>query len=366
LQKRLQGFYKARRPKKPYLRNMQQGNFERLKAALETRFRESHPYCPPISDWKGQEIVLFQEDLGHHVEGRVSEKWFYTHIKSGPREKLPRIDVLNMLSRYVGFENWDHFCAGNEQGANKVADLLEQKTVSAQPEKTFAWQWLLLIGILMLGMLAFVWPAKKQMICFIDGDGGPVLYPDLLEVALLTEGETPLRLEVDSAACVVLPGKFSKFSLVVDGAYYHRDTVFRSAREAHFEKISLRKDDYALMIHYFSTARITDWQKRREQLDEMIDERARIFQVWEDGKLGMEMFNKQEFINKLTTPVSSLKNIEILETTYRNEKIVGLRFVQKNHQNEAWLSILGFGDGCLDGAVTGPECTSGSLGNGTA
>ena len=56
-------------------------------------------------------------------------------------------------------------------------------------------------------------------------------------------------------------------------------------------------------------------------------ENAKIFQVYE-GTIGMEIYNKWEFINKLTLPASGLKDIEILDTEYSGEKIMHLRFKQ--------------------------------------
>jgi len=40
----------------------------------------------------------------------------------------------------------------------------------------------------------------------------------------------------------------------------------------------------------------------------------------------MEILNKQEFIDKMTVPSGSLKNIEVLDTRYREGKIMVLRF----------------------------------------
>ena len=72
-------------------------------------FKESYPHASDsISDWKGQMIYQFQEDLMEKVQDQVSEKWFYTHMKKGS-SRLPRLDILNMLSRYAGFDSWDDF-----------------------------------------------------------------------------------------------------------------------------------------------------------------------------------------------------------------------------------------------------------------
>ena len=42
----------------------------------------------------------------------------------------------------------------------------------------------------------------------------------------------------------------------------------------------------------------------------------------------MEIYNKNEFINKLTIPSGSLKDIEVIDTQYTDGKITYLRFRQ--------------------------------------
>ena len=83
--------------------------FDELKKEVAEVYRKTYPSCQlAIEDWKGQDITNFQEELIANVKGRISEKWFYTHIKS-KCEKLPRIDMLNMLSQYAGYQDWRDF-----------------------------------------------------------------------------------------------------------------------------------------------------------------------------------------------------------------------------------------------------------------
>ena len=86
------------------------------------------------------------------------------------------------------------------------------------------------------------------------------------------------------------------------------------------------------MIHYFSQMKVDDWQKRRSRLENMIDDGAMIYQVYSEKNMtgGMELLNKQEFIDKLSMPSGSLKNIEILDTRFRDGKISVLRFRVKS------------------------------------
>ena len=80
--------------------------FDLLKSKVIERFLSLHSAPSSVKDWNGHDIVNFQEDLFEKVKGRVSEKWFYTYFKNNAA-KLPRIDMLNLLSEYAGYNNWN-------------------------------------------------------------------------------------------------------------------------------------------------------------------------------------------------------------------------------------------------------------------
>jgi hypothetical protein len=97
--------------------------FYALKKAVAEAFRSTHPASQhPRESWRGQEIVDFQESLQAKVKGRISEKWFYTHIKNPKNERLPRIDMLNLLSEYAGFRNWQEFVYRKENEGNERSE----------------------------------------------------------------------------------------------------------------------------------------------------------------------------------------------------------------------------------------------------
>ena len=89
---------------------------------MSTKFNRKFSSSQPISDWKGGTITAFQEDLFEKTKGRVSEKWFYTYCKNTP-EKLPRIDILNLLSTYVGYLSWNDFKSKNTTSFKKKNHL---------------------------------------------------------------------------------------------------------------------------------------------------------------------------------------------------------------------------------------------------
>jgi hypothetical protein len=83
------------------------------------------------------------------------------------------------------------------------------------------------------------------------------------------------------------------------------------------------------MLFYLSNKNVKDWEKRRNQMNLIISDSALIYQVYGGEAVGLELYNKWEFINKLTLPSRSLKSIEILATKYHDNKISLIRFRQK-------------------------------------
>ncbi|MFN2424767.1 MAG: hypothetical protein ABR572_13440, partial [Cryomorphaceae bacterium] len=90
----------------------------------------------------------------------------------------------------------------------------------------------------------------------------------------------------------------------------------------------------ALMLNFFSRSTAADLDKRRLQLREAIHPEARIFQSHPQYE-GIELLNREEFIDRLILPINSLKNLEIQHITYRDDKIYRLQFLQKPDENES-------------------------------
>ena len=83
-----------------------------------------------------------------------------------------------------------------------------------------------------------------------------------------------------------------------------------------------------MMLRAYMNADIDDWNRRKQQLDNILDENAVIQEVmFED--IGVEFLNKQEFIDKITTPTKSVKKMEVISVAYKNEKIISLKYIQK-------------------------------------
>ncbi len=110
-------------------------HFEQLKTEVQNRFLENHtPSSEDISKWKGVDIMYFQEDLLKIAKGNISEKTFYTYFKTSPLTKLPRIDMLNILSVYAGYISWYDF-KKNHLFANEI--LKENESLIYEDKENF-------------------------------------------------------------------------------------------------------------------------------------------------------------------------------------------------------------------------------------
>ena len=112
-------------------------HFEQLKAEVQAEYlKNHHPSYDEISKWKGIDIIYFQEDLRKKAKGNISEKSFYTYFKTSPSSKLPRIDMLNLLAIYAGYQSWYDF-KKNHLFANEIISEHEKPSeiIIADEEK---------------------------------------------------------------------------------------------------------------------------------------------------------------------------------------------------------------------------------------
>ncbi len=288
--------------------------FQLLKTAVaDTFLRENHAPAS-FKDWKGDEIVAFQDDLFQKTKGRVSEKWFYTYFKN-EAEKLPRIDMLNLLSVYAGYPNWNAFNAAH--GGAITAKQTGRKRKSL---------WLVLLVAPLLVIVYFLLNRENEFqFCMIDEDQNKAITRIPVNIKILTDDESPVYLKTDSLGCFSYRTKERTIRFVAQSPYHKTDTIIRHIGSNGNPTVKLSTDDYTLMLRYYSTGNVKELQKRKEQLRRLIADDAEIYQVFPEQS-GIEMYSKEEFINKLTIPTSSLKNINILDKRYLDGKIIKLKF----------------------------------------
>jgi len=273
-----------------------------------------------ISEWKGQDIVNFQEELLLNVNAHISEKWFYTHMKADSG-RLPRIDVLNLLSKYAGYTDWNDFVYKNS--GKRPAPVIKSGN-----------RYFIIVPVLAVTVMGLFLLMNKMInnreytFCFFDTDTKEPITNTRIEVSLILDNESPVNYLCSPDGCFTMKTDQSFIKMVVSTPYYRNDTIKRTLKKFNPEEtIGLHANEYALMIRYFSEMNVEDWQRRRMKLDEMFDESAIICQVLNDKRAtGMELYTKWEFIDKMTMPSQSLKNIEILNTKYLGNRIAVLRF----------------------------------------
>ncbi len=301
--------------------------FDLLKLKITAVMQQSYPGMNPlIAEWKGQEIVDFQEDLRIKVHANISEKWFYTHFKSS-KESLPRIDMLNFLSQYAGYANWDDFIFRNRE-------VLPDRSVPLESKPENSNRYFIIVPLLTFIILALfyglfkMFNTQEYQFSFMDANTHEAITDPKTEITLLPENESPIHYMIEKDGSIRLKTDHGKVRLAISAPYYQSDTVVRILTKfGHKEVCMLKPDDYALMLHYFSTMKVEDWEDRRTQLNAIIDDGAMIFQVIGGSEAtGMALYNKQEFIDRLSTPSGSLKNIEILDSKFTDGKLKLLRF----------------------------------------
>ena len=302
--------------------NGNKNDFELLKKEIVFTMQQPFPGLNPVmAEWKSQEITDFQEELRKKVNAHISEKWFYDHFKK-ENPALPRIDLLNLLSRYAGYLNWDDFLYRTRSNA------VQQKK---QNHGNLYFIYLPVLVLVILGLLVFTYRIlsfREYRFSFFDALTNEPVSEKNINIILLSEKESPLNFMADSTGKVILHTEKRVVKLIVNAPYFKQDTITRILKTFEKEqKILLRSDDFARMILYFSEMNIEGWQKRRAALDSIIDDRAMIYQTGTGSRqLGVELFNKQEFIDKITMPALNLKRMEVLETRLTGGKIVILRF----------------------------------------
>lgn len=364
--------------------------FELLKSEVQSKFLEFHtPADDDISLWKGIDIVYFQEDLLQRAKGNLSEKSFYTYFKTSPVSKLPRIDILNLLSIYAGFDSWAAFKKSTadleeilklenntdiqipEEESENIKEneepqpkkettsisnnlpnenlgestppeqlALHGETAKLQPKKlhqkvkSYLWVGMSIILACILAVLIFsdkIFSSTYEF-QFVDADLGREVQ-NTVEIKILKEGESPINYRIQPKTNFVYLTKDKTLKMVVSSIFYHTDTIIRNLESApELEIIELKPNEYNMMLYSYSTTK--DFKQRQAQLNQLISDKAVIYQVFDNQYFSVETMTKQRYIAFLSLPTTSLENLDVIETKISNGKIVLIKFRIKRAENE--------------------------------
>ena len=347
-------------------------HFQSLKKAVQDKYLETHsPAFDEISKWKGIDIIYFQEDLRQKAKGNISEKTFYTYFKNNSQEKIPIIDMLNILSVYSGFNSWSEFKKKNpiaatgeettavevsepaiEEPSEKVSVEQIQNPITENPpvsidnqafdeinkninfksqEQNFLkrYLWLGISVFLFAIVLILVFYDnlfyKKYTYAFIDADRNSSIKGEL-DVKIIRENESPILFKVKPNSPFVYETKSKSLKMIISSPFYKAEEITRDLTNApDTENIELKPNEYAVQLYYYSKS-IKDFKKKTQQLNRLISDNALIYQVVDSDIYGIETLDKQKYISLVTLPTTSLENLEVIDSQMKNGKIVMIKF----------------------------------------
>ena len=218
----------------------------------------------------------------------------------------------------------------------------EVEISSVPPKKNFfkknAWAFVTSVLITITGLLGFkdVLFSKTYKYCFIDKDRG-VSVINTLEIMVVKENESPLMYKIKPGECFYYSTKDKNLKMRISAPFYEPLEVNRNLENApEEEKIELKPDDYKMAAYYFSIKDIKGGnpdeqvaliKQKRNQLENLISSNAVIYQVYDNDTYGIERLDKQKYITLVTTPTTSLKNLNVIEMKKDNNgKIVSIKF----------------------------------------
>jgi predicted DNA-binding transcriptional regulator AlpA len=286
--------------------------FYQLKKSVLEQYQNSYPYFN--GSWKSfsaQDILNLIDDIQLITKQSISEKWIYTHLKPETNQKLPRKDMLDILSVYVGKSGWDEFVFNdNINDNNNVKSGFKKKLVI----------WVLFFGVLIAGF--FIWKflsKEEQKLEFQNSFTKDSIAKEEVK-AYVVEDTVEKQIDLNSSTFNI-----DKATKVVLKSPFYMPKVITILPNEPIAKVELNPNDYAMMLKAFMKSDIKDWQTRKEQLNKIFSDNLEVM-VMLQNNLGAEYFNKQEFSQKVILPTASLKKLKIVELKQENDnKISFLR-----------------------------------------
>jgi hypothetical protein len=255
----------------------------------------------------------------------ISEKWIYTHLKPETNSKIPRKDMLNILSQFMGYSGWDEFTF-----EEKISLSKESKEVTKSKTKFWFALLLLIFGIAVAVVFFYKKEAPKPKAIELNNEfTNEKINSNEVKVYEVNDSVSK-PLEVKEGK-VQVSNEDKKTKLVIKSPFYKTKTIDLNANGEVSEsnKIDLKPDDYAMMLKAFMASDIKDWKTRKEQLDKILSDNLEVMVMLKDN-LGAEYFNKTEFSQKLIIPTASLRKMKIIEIEKEtNQKIKFIRITQE-------------------------------------
>jgi hypothetical protein len=293
--------------------------FHKLKNDVLLTYQKQYPYFE--GNWKtfsSQDIQNLIDLIAVQVKQTVSEKWIYTHLKVETNDKLPRKDMLDILSQLVGYSGWDEYVFKWKQ---------EVVPNVAQPKRNYNVVFSLgFIGLFLIGFFSYRY-LKREEVQTIEVKNAfteeQINSEEVKVVMIENNVETPIEM-VDSKIQITTK---DSAKIVLKSPYYKDKTIVVGKENSN--TISLQPDDYAMMLKGFMKSDIKDWETRKEQLQKILADDLEVL-VMLKNDLGIEYFNKQEFSEKLIVPSVALKRMKVIDIQSNDkDEIKFIRIIQE-------------------------------------
>lgn len=293
--------------------------FHKLKNDVLLTYQKQYPYFE--GNWKtfsSQDIQNLIDLIAVQVKQTVSEKWIYTHLKVEANDKLPRKDMLDILSQLVGYSGWDEYVFKWKQEV--VPNVVQSKR---NYNVVFS---LGFIGLFLIGFFSYRY-LNREEVQTIEVKNAfteeQINSEEVKAVMIENNVETPIEI-VDSKIQITTK---DSAKIVLKSPYYKDKTIVVGKENSN--TISLQPDDYAMMLKGFMKSDIKDWETRKEQLQKILADDLEVL-VMLKNDLGIEYFNKQEFSEKLIVPSVALKRMKVIDIQSNDkDEIKFIRIIQE-------------------------------------
>lgn len=297
-------------------------NFQQLKKRILETYQKSYPYFS--GDWKNfssKDIRQLIDLIEIQLKEKVSEKWIYTHLKPENNDKLPRKDMLDIFSRFVGFSDWNEFVFKNQPEEISAVNPVQAEFQSGKRINR-KWFWLLLLPFIGFGF--YFGTKKKPEIRTVEIQNQftkePVPDKDV-EVYKVSENEKiPVKIENSK---IEIDEKDEK--IVIESPYFEKKEIEVSKSN---ETVYLEPEDYAMVLKNYIHSELKDWEDRKEKLDKILSNDLEVIVLLKDN-LGTEYLNKDEFSGKLIVPTSETRKMKILKIDMNNQKQISFIRIQQ-------------------------------------
>lgn len=293
--------------------------FQELKKEVLLTYQKHYPFFE--GNWKtfsSQDIQNLIDLIAVQVKQTVSEKWIYTHLKVETNDKLPRKDMLDILSQLVGYSGWDEYVF-----KNKTAEVTTNVSPKKKVRLTFSGA--IFVLIMVISLLIYFWKKENSKVISVKNafTNKEIPSDDVKATIIENNIETPIEIK-DSQ--IKIETKDS-VKIILKSPYYKDKTVV--VNKENTTSISLQPDDYPMMLKGFMKSDIKDWQTRKQQLQKILADDLEVLVLLKND-LGMEYFNKKEFSEKLIVPNISIKNMKIIAIESNEKKQINfIRIVQE-------------------------------------